>query len=94
MTPRKGVNLEASYTTHRRWTGADATYIQPLVPLAPAGADHSKDVGEVIQLDASWQANRNLKFQAQLARQTAGPAVRVLGGHPVELVVLFAQFRF
>lgn len=94
VTPRKGVSLEASYSTHRRWTGADAIYIQPLVPLAPVGANHAKDVGEVIQLDASWQATRNLKLQAQLAHQAAGPAVRALGGHPVDLAVLFAQFRF
>lgn len=94
VTPRKGVSLEASYTTHRRWTGADAIYVQPLVPLAPAGADHAKDVGGAVQLDASWQMNRNLKLQAQLAHQAAGPAVRALGGHPLDLAVLFAQFRF
>lgn len=94
VTPRKGVSLEASYMTHRRWTGADAIYIQPLAPLAPTGTNRAKDIGGAVQLDGSWQVNRNLKLQAQLARQDAGPAIRALGGKPVTLAVLFTQFRF
>lgn len=94
VTPRKDVSLEASYVVHRRWTGADAIYLQPLVPLAAAGADRSKDVGDAVQLDGAWQVNRNLKLQAQLVHQAAGPAVRALGGRPVDLAVLFAQFKF
>lgn len=94
VTPRKGVSLEASYTTHRRGTGADAIYIQPLVPLAPSGTDNAKNVGGAAQLDGSWQMTRNLKLQAQWVHQDAGPAIRALGGKPVDLAVLFAQFRF
>jgi len=94
VTPRKGVSLEASYMTHGRWTGADAIYLQPLVPLAPVGSDHTKDIGDAVQLDGSWQVSRNLKLQAQLARQEAGPTIRALGGKPVTLAVLFTQFRF
>ncbi|ADG10570.1 alginate export family protein [Caulobacter segnis] len=94
ISPRKMISLEASYTVHRLWTGADAIYLQPLVPLAAARAGQSKDVGDAVQLDATWQVTRNLKLQGQLARQDAGPAVRALGGRPVDLAVLFAQFRF
>ncbi|USQ93905.1 alginate export family protein [Caulobacter sp. RL271] len=94
VTPRKGVSLEVSYTTHRRWTGADAIYIQPLAPLAPIGGDHAKAVGGATQLDGTWQVNRNLKLQAQLVHQEAGPAIRALGGKPVNLAVLFTQIRF
>ncbi len=94
LTPVKGVSLEASYTLHRRMSGADAIYIQPLAPLASAGANRSKDVGGAAQLDGTWQVNRNLKLQAQLVHQEAGAAVRALGGKPVDLAVLFAQFRF
>ncbi|WP_454760359.1 alginate export family protein [Caulobacter segnis] len=94
VAPAKAVNLEASYTAHSRWTGADAIYLQPLVPLAPAGGDRSRNVGGAAQLDGSWQVNRSFKLQAQWARQAAGPAVRALGGHPVNLAVLFAQMRF
>lgn len=94
VTPRRGMSLEASYMTHGRWTGADAIYIQPLAPLESAGGDRAKDDGGAVQLDGSWQVNRNLKLQAQLARQDAGPAVRALGGKPVTLAALFTQFRF
>jgi hypothetical protein len=94
VTPAKGVSLEASYTVHRRMSGADAIYIQPLATLAPAGSDRSRDVGGATQLDGTWQFSRNLKLQAQLVHQEAGPAVRALGGKPVDLAVLFAQFRF
>ena len=94
VAPRKTVSLEASYTLHRLWTRADAIYVQPLVPLAAARTDGPRDVGDAMQLDASWQATRNFKLQAQVARQNAGPAVRALGGGPVNLAVLFAQFRF
>ncbi|WP_184720000.1 alginate export family protein [Caulobacter sp.] len=94
VAPMKGVSLEASYTLHHRMTGADAIYIQPLATLAPAGSYRSKDVGGATQLDGTWQVNRNLKLQAQLVHQEAGPAVRALGGKPVDLAVLFAQLRF
>lgn len=94
VAPAKGVSLEASYTVHRRMSGADAIYIQPLAALAPAGREQSKDVGGAAQLDGTWQVNRNLKLQAQLVHQQAGPAIRALGGKPVDLAVLFAQLRF
>jgi len=94
VTPRKGVSLEASYMTHSRWTGADAIYLQPLVPLASAENSRAKNVGGAAQLDGAWQVTRNLKLQAQLARQDAGPAIRALGGKPVTQAVLFTQFRF
>lgn len=94
VTPIKAVSVEASYTVHRLWTGADAIYLQPLVPLAAARSGQPKDVGDAVQLDATWQVNRNLKLQGQLARQDAGPAVRALGGKPTNLAVFFAQFRF
>lgn len=94
VAPSKSVSVEASYTAHRLWTSADAIYLQPLVPLAPARPGLSRDVGDAVQLDASWQVNRNFKLQGQLARQNAGPTVRALGGKPVDLAVLFAQFRF
>jgi hypothetical protein len=94
VAPRKTISLEASYTVHRLWTSADAIYLQPLVPLAPARGGASADVGDAMQLDASWQVNRNFKLQGQLARQEAGAAVRALGGKPVDLAVLFVQFRF
>lgn len=93
-SPRKTIGLEASYTLHRLWTSADAIYLQPLAPLAAARAGQSRNVGDAIQLDASWQVNRNVKLQGQLARHTAGPAVRTLGGEPATLAVLFVQFRF
>jgi Alginate export len=94
VTPRKAISLEASYTARRLWSGADAIYLQPLVPLAAARAGQPKAVGDAVQLDASWQVNRNLKLQGQLARQDAGPAIRALGGRAVDLAVLFVQFRF
>lgn len=94
VAPAKGVGLEVSYTVRRRMRGTDAIYIQPLAPLAPAGRDQSKDVGGAAQLDGTWQVNRNLRLQAQLVRQQAGPAIRALGGKPVDLAVLFAQWRF
>lgn len=94
VAPSKALSLEASYTVHRLWTSADAIYLQPLAPLAAARSGLSKNVGDAVQLDASWQVNRNLKLQGQLARQDAGPAVRALGGKPTKLAVLFAQFRF
>ncbi|MET3667238.1 alginate export family protein [Caulobacter sp. 1776] len=94
VTPCKAVSLEASYTVHRRWTTGDAIYLQPLAPLAPVGVDRSKDVGDAIQLDGSWQVSRNLRLQAQFARQAAGPAVRALGGRATDTAVVFIQARF
>ena len=94
VTPTKGVSLEASYTAHRRWTGADAIYLQPLAPLAPTGDDRSRDLGGAVQVDGSWQVSRNFRLQTQWAHHTAGPAARAFNGKPVSLGVLFAQVRF
>ncbi len=94
VTPRKGVALEASYMIRRRQTGDDAIYLQPYTALAPVGTDHAKAVGDAAELDASWQITRDLKLQGQLVHQSAGEAVRALGGHAVDLAVLFVQLRF
>jgi hypothetical protein len=79
-----------------RWrqTGEDAIYLQPSTPLAPAGADQSKAVGNAIQFDATWQVNRNLKLQMQLVHQSADDAVQALGGRSVDFAMLIAQTRF
>jgi len=94
VAPSKAVSVEAGYTARRLWTRADAIYLQPLVPLAGARPGQPKNVGDAVQLDATWQVSRNVKLQGQLARQDAGPAVRALGGKPTNLAVLFAQLRF
>lgn len=94
VTPRKAFSLEASYTVRRLWTRHDAIYIQPLVPLAAGRDTQSRKAGDAMQLDAAWRATRNLRFQGQLARQGAGSTIRGLGGRPVHLAVIFAQFRF
>ncbi len=94
LSPRKDLTLEASYMIRRRETGEDAIYLQPSAALAPVGNDHAKAVGDAAVLDATWQATRNLKIQGQLAHQSAGEAVRRLGGHAVDLAVLFVQLRF
>lgn len=94
VAPRRAISLEASYTARRLWSAADAIYQQPLAPLATARVGQSKAVGDAVQLDGTWQVTRNLRLQGQLTRQSAGPAVRALGGQPADLAVLFAQFRF
>jgi hypothetical protein len=94
LAPRKDLALEASWLIRRRQTGADAIYLQPYAALAPVGTNHAKAVGDAVQLDATWQATRNLKLQGQLVHQSAGEAVRRLGGHAVDLAVLFVQVRF
>ena len=94
LAPRRDVSLEISYMVRRRQTGDDAIYLQPSTPLAPAGTNRSKAVGDAAELDAAWQVNRNLKLQAQLVHQSAGDAVEALGGRSVDFAMLVAQFRF
>jgi hypothetical protein len=94
LAPRKDLALEASYMIRRRQTGDDAIYLQPSAALAPVGTDHATVVGDAAVLDATWQATRNLKLQGQLVHQSAGEAVRRLGGHAVDLGVIFVQVRF
>jgi hypothetical protein len=94
LAPRRDVSLELSYLTRWRQTGDDAIYLQPSTPLAPVGPDRSRAVGSAIQLDATWQANRNLKIQGQLVHQSAEDAVRALGGRSVDFAMLIVQTRF
>lgn len=94
LSPRRDVSLELSYLMRWRQTGEDAIYLQPSTPLAPVGSDRSKAVGNAIQLDGTWQASRNLKIQGQLAHQSAGDAVRALGGRSVDFAMLIVQTRF
>ncbi len=78
----------------RRQTGDDAIYLQPSTPLATAGADTSKAVGNLVQMDAGWQVNRNLKLQLQAVHQDAGSAVTSLGGKDVNFGMAIIQYRF
>ncbi len=94
LAPRRDVSLELSYLMRWRQTGADAIYLQPSTPLAPAGPNRSKAVGNALQLDATWQASRNLKIQGQLVHQSADDAVRALGGRAVDFAMLIVQTRF
>lgn len=94
LAPRRNVSLELSYLMRWRQTGEDAIYLQPSMPLAPAGADQSKAVGNAIQLDATWSVNRNLKIQGQMVHQSADDAVRALGGRSVDFAMLIVQTRF
>lgn len=94
LLPRRDVNLELSYLARWRRTGADAIYLQPAIALAPAGPDRSRAVGDAVQMDATWQVNRNLKLQGQLVRQSAADAVRALGGRSVDFAMLIVQVRF
>jgi len=92
VNPTKAVSLEASYLFRSRQTGQDAVYLQPYVALAPIGSDRS--VGGAVQLDAGWQASRNLKLQAQIVHQSVDGAVKRLGGHGGDFGMLIAQWRF
>jgi hypothetical protein len=94
LSPRRDVNLELSYVARWRQTGADAIYLQPAIVLAPAGPDRSRVVGNAVQMDATWQVDRNLKLQSQLAHQSAADAVRALGGRSVDFAMLIVQVRF
>jgi hypothetical protein len=94
LAPSRTVSLELSYLMRWRQTGADAIYLQPSTPLAPAGPNRSKAVGNAIQVDATWQASRNLKLQAQLVHQSADDAVQALGGRSVDFAMLIVQTRF
>lgn len=94
LAPRRDVSLELSYLLRWRQTGDDAVYLQPSTSLAPVGPERSKAVGDAIQLDATWLVNRNLKLQGQLVHQSAGDAVRAMGGHSVDFAMLIVQARF
>lgn len=94
VTPARAVGLEASYTTHRCRTRADAIYLQPLTPLVTRCDAPSKNLGDAAQLDGAWQVNRNLKLQGQLVHQTVRGALEIQGGKAVTFATLVAQLRF
>lgn len=94
LTPRKGVSLEASYTVRRRETGQDAIYLQPSTALTPVGTNHAKAVGDIVQLDGTWQVNRNIKLGAELLHHESGEAVTKIGGKDVNFAMAIIQYRF
>ena len=94
LSPRRDVSLEVSYMIRQRQTGDDAIYLQPSTPLALAGPDTSKAVGDGVQLDVGWQVDRNLKLQLQALHQDAGPAVTAIGGKDVNFAMAIIQYRF
>ena len=94
LSPTRDLSLEASYMIRRRQTGDDAIYLQPSTQLAVVGADTSRAVGNLVQLDAGWQVNRNLKLQLQAVHQNAGSAVTALGGKDVTFAMAIIQYRF
>ena len=95
ITPVKPVQLEASVMVRGMESRHDAVYLQPMTALAvPPLETSSRHVGNAYQLDASWQVNTNVKIQGELVFQTAGAAVRGIGGHDTTFGMLISQFRF
>jgi hypothetical protein len=88
------VTLEVSYLDRARMTPGDAIYLQPAAVLPSSAASRAKAVGQALQVDASWQINRNLKVQGQLVHQSVADAVQALGGRSVDFAMLIVQARF
>jgi len=89
-------SLSVSATVQERWrqTGYDAVYVQPYAPIAATLGNHERRVGEGYRVDAVWRANRYLTLSGELLHQTAGPAIRLAGGHAVDFAMLIGQLRF
>lgn len=94
FSPAKGLALEVSYTQRDRATADDAIYLQPMQALAASAPHSAKAVSDTLQLDASFQATRNIRLQAQIARQDAGAAVKAAGGRDTDFAMLILQYRF
>jgi hypothetical protein len=92
--PVKAVQVEASVLVRGRESRTDSIYLQPFTPLAPASAAGGRYVGTALQLDASWQLDVHTKIQGEVVYQTAGKAIRALGGEDVCFAMLITQFRF
>jgi hypothetical protein len=94
VQPSSSTSVSASVAERWRETGSDAVYLQPYTPLAATLGNNERRVGEGYELDATWRANRYLSVSAELLHQTAGPAIRLAGGHAVDFGMLIAQLRF
>jgi hypothetical protein len=94
LSPSKAVTLEVSYLDRARMTPGDAIYLQPAAVLPSSAASRAKAVGQALQVDASWQATRNVKLQVQALRQEAAAAVKAAGGRDGDFVMTIVQYRF
>ncbi|MBO9706629.1 MAG: alginate export family protein [Caulobacter sp.] len=94
LTPHRTLTLEASYLVRRRATAADAIYLQPMAVLPGSDASRARAVGQAIQLDAAWQASRNVRVQVQAVRQKAGAAAIAAGGRDTDFGMAIVQYRF
>jgi hypothetical protein len=94
LSPSKTVALEFSYLDRARRTGGDAIYLQPAAILPGSAASRARAVGHALQLDASWQATRNVKLQLEALRQEVGAAVTAAGGRDGDFVMAIMQYRF
>lgn len=94
LSPAKGAGLEISYMARDRATPGDAIYLQPMQVLPGGAASRARAVGNVLQIDASWQVARNVKLQAQVAHQEAGAAVTAAGGRDTDFAMAIIQYRF
>lgn len=94
LSPTKAISLEVSYLDRARQTGGDAVYLQPSVVLPGSLASRAKAVGHALQVDASWQATRNVKLQVEALRQEVDAAVKAAGGRDGDFVMAIVQYRF
>jgi hypothetical protein len=94
LSPTKAVSLEVSYLDRARRTGGDAIYLQPATALPGSAASRARRVGQALQVDAGWQATRNVKLQVQALRQVTGASVKAAGGRDGDFVMAIVQYRF
>ena len=94
VAPSKALSLSFSVSQRWRQSTSDAVYIQPYVPLAATLGNPARRVGEEYEFNLSWQTNRHLVVLFQALHASAGPAIRLAGGRPVNFAMVTTQLRF
>jgi len=81
VTPREDVKLVAAVGVLWRQSTQDAIYTQPDIPVPGTAGEPGRRSSTYGQLQATWNATRNLAFSMEFDRYFVAPALRLAGGH-------------
>lgn len=88
------VSLTTDIDLFWKQQGADAIYAPPGRPLIQGGPTESRYIGAQVNAALEWEINRHLSMTFYYSHFFAGSAVTGAGGHDVDFVGSWINFRF
>jgi len=77
--PSEGVSIYMDYALFYRTRANDGLYTPPRFPLREPNGVDEKHIGDVVGMQANWEANRNVSFDLRVSYFIVGKFIEATG---------------